>query len=318
MWHIILNIADKVSKELHANEDFKNELNSYVWSELIEPDVFEAGWKGIMMRYGLVSETWFIQMFENRNFWVPAFFRDFRMSGLVRTTSISECENNFYKRYTRSRSNLLEFLMNFDHALDAQRNSNAHMNYLDKTMIPRLATKLGFEKHASMIYSSKIFRDVQFEIKGALFYCDVTGMFSVGSDEEFMIKDETDEVYKVVYNKDENTFVCGCKRFGRMGLLCRHIFFVFKNKSVKCIQDKYIVGRWKKLSSVIPVHEVVDCGIEGAVDGDGHRIMISKVMSDVFKWVGKIEGDNDKMISFVAGINSWVLQLLEVILMSRM
>lgn len=47
----------------------------------------------------------------------------------------------------------------------------------------------------------------------------------------------------------------------------------------------------------------MDCGVEGAVDGDGHRIMISKVMSDVFKWVGKIEGDNDKMISFVAGIN---------------
>lgn len=118
MRYIMLKLADKISKELQADEEFKKVLNHYVWSELIEPNSFEAGWSGIMEKYGLVKDDWFISMFEARSFWVPTYFCDFPMSGLLRTTSISESENSLYKRYTRSCHNLLEFWMNFNHALD--------------------------------------------------------------------------------------------------------------------------------------------------------------------------------------------------------
>ncbi|XP_047963848.1 protein FAR1-RELATED SEQUENCE 5-like [Salvia hispanica] len=53
LWHTMLKLADQVPKNLLANEDFKNELNARVWSDLIEPIEFEESWKGIMERYGL-------------------------------------------------------------------------------------------------------------------------------------------------------------------------------------------------------------------------------------------------------------------------
>lgn len=300
MWHIILKIADKLPKNLHENEDFKKELNSYVWSELIEPEVFEKGWRSIMIKYGLIGDSWFKTMFEDRHYWVPAFFRDCPMSGLVRTTYISESENN---RYTRSRSNLLEFLMNYDHAIAAQRNSNAHMNYLDTSNLPKLDTKLALEKHAASVYSSKIFGAVKDEILAACYECRFLEIHKGNIEEYKIMDDDLEKVFDVVYSKDDETFVCECKMFVRMGLLCRHMFFVIKNKVITSIPDKYIVGRWKKLSLLKPVHDVEFGGDEKCVDADENKIMSNKIISSVINWASKMDGDNEKISSFLRGIN---------------
>lgn len=197
MWHIMLKLSDKVSKELHANEDFKKDLNYYVWSKVIEPKVFEEGWGEIMATYDLRDEAWFKIMFKLRKFWVPAFFRDFPLSGLLRTTSISECENSFYKRYTRSHSNLLEFLMNFNHALDAHRHSNAKLNYIDKSAIPYLDTLLPFEKHAATIYTSEMLRIFQDEVSGSCFRCVFVEMSVMRDIELFLVQDELDDLFSI-------------------------------------------------------------------------------------------------------------------------
>lgn len=303
MWHIILKIADKVPKNLHENEDFKNELNSYVWSELIEPEVFEEGWRSIMTKYGLIGDSWFKTMFEAKHYWVPAFFRDFPMSGLIKTTSISESDDNFYKRYTRSRSNLLEFLMDFDHAIAAERNSNAHLNFLDTSVLPNLDTTLALEKHAASVYSSRIFGAAKDEFLAACFECGILEMCSIGNIEKYKIVDDLENVFNVAYNKDDETVVCGCKMFVRIGILCRHIFTVLKNEGITCIPDKYIVGRWKKSSLLKPLHDVEFGGAEKYVDVDENRIMSSKIISSVINWLSKIDGDKEKMSSFLHGIN---------------
>ena len=104
MWHIMNKLADKVSKVLRANEDFKKELSDCVWSELIEPEEFEVTWKGIMEKYGLEGDDWFEPMFASRKFWVPAYFRDFPMSSLMRTTSVSESQNIFFQEVLQIKS----------------------------------------------------------------------------------------------------------------------------------------------------------------------------------------------------------------------
>ncbi|XP_042038196.1 protein FAR1-RELATED SEQUENCE 5-like [Salvia splendens] len=53
MWHIMAKVAEKVPKSLLGNTDFKKELNSCVWSELIESTEFEDTWHKIMEEYGL-------------------------------------------------------------------------------------------------------------------------------------------------------------------------------------------------------------------------------------------------------------------------
>lgn len=110
MWHIMVKVSDKLPKSLLGNEDFKKELNACVWSDLLEPDEFDIIWNDIMERYGLEDVHWFGSMFEDREFWVPAYFRDFPMGSLLRTTSMSESENSFFKNYTKPRANLVQFI----------------------------------------------------------------------------------------------------------------------------------------------------------------------------------------------------------------
>ncbi|XP_042019091.1 uncharacterized protein LOC121766929 [Salvia splendens] len=121
MWQVMNKAADKLPKNMLGSEELKNELNGCVWSELIEPDAFEETWHAIMERYGLANNDWVSSMFVSRKFWVPAFFRDFLMSSLIKTTSLSESQNSFFKRYSKSRANLMLFYMNYNHALETQR-----------------------------------------------------------------------------------------------------------------------------------------------------------------------------------------------------
>ncbi|XP_042067060.1 protein FAR1-RELATED SEQUENCE 5-like [Salvia splendens] len=58
MWHIMAKVAEKVPKSLLGNNDFKKDLNSCVWSELIEPTEFEEKWKNVMETYDLVGSEW--------------------------------------------------------------------------------------------------------------------------------------------------------------------------------------------------------------------------------------------------------------------
>ncbi|XP_042009048.1 uncharacterized protein LOC121757590 [Salvia splendens] len=116
-----LGMKVAIEENMLGSEELKNELNAYVWSELIEPDAFEETWHAIMERYGLANNDWFSSMFAFRRFWVPAFFHDFPMSSLIKTTSLSESQNSFFKRYSKSRANLMQFYMNYNHALETQR-----------------------------------------------------------------------------------------------------------------------------------------------------------------------------------------------------
>ncbi|XP_042022996.1 protein FAR1-RELATED SEQUENCE 5-like [Salvia splendens] len=164
MWHIMVKVSDKLPKSLLGSEDFKKEFNACVWSDLLEPDEFDIIWNDIMERYGLEDVHWFGSMFEDREFWVPAYFRDFPMGSLPRTTSMSESENSFFKNYTKPRANLVQFMNFFNCAVGDQRNANSRLNYLDYSTIPDLSTQLPIEKHASTIYTDNIFKHVQQEI----------------------------------------------------------------------------------------------------------------------------------------------------------
>ena len=43
-----MKVSEKVSKNLFANEFFKKDLNSCVWSDFLEPEEFEESWNSAM------------------------------------------------------------------------------------------------------------------------------------------------------------------------------------------------------------------------------------------------------------------------------
>ncbi|XP_057811459.1 protein FAR1-RELATED SEQUENCE 5-like [Salvia miltiorrhiza] len=98
MWHIMMKLAQKLSNSLREDAELKSEIHSVVWSELDEPVDFERKWTEVLDQYELTDNTWLADMFSLRSYWIPAYFRDLSMSGLFRTTSLSESENSFFRR----------------------------------------------------------------------------------------------------------------------------------------------------------------------------------------------------------------------------
>ncbi|XP_042041333.1 protein FAR1-RELATED SEQUENCE 5-like [Salvia splendens] len=101
MWHIMHKLANKVPNRLLRDDEFKKEFNACVWSDLVEPDEFEDEWNRLVEQHQLEDIDWFNTLYAYRQFWIPAYFRDFPIGSMIRTTSISESENSFYKNFLK-------------------------------------------------------------------------------------------------------------------------------------------------------------------------------------------------------------------------
>ncbi|GJZ90812.1 protein FAR1-related sequence 5 [Tanacetum coccineum] len=162
-----------------------------------------------------------------------------------------------------------------------QRHVQERMDHKTIDTVPKLKTLLKIEHHASNVYTRSLFELVQKEIFVGLFYCQIDSKCLVEGSEVCIIKEspyvyempnkkkkkpqsvdkgndkaeENDKVdlffkkdglYKVLRNVGDGSVVCSCQLFVRVGILCKHIFCVFKNANVELIPQQYILRRWTK------------------------------------------------------------------------
>ncbi|KAH6797570.1 hypothetical protein C2S52_022124 [Perilla frutescens var. hirtella] len=246
-----------------------------------------------------------------REFWIPAYFREFPMSGLCRTTSISESVNNFFNGYLHSRSNMLEFFIHFESAMDAQRHASDLQNSIDESSIPQLKTPLLLEKHAASVYTSHIFLKVQEEIMHSYFKCSVV---EVNCSDPMMVYEADDGskfTHTVTYNKVEDTFVCSYKKYIMEGLLCCHVFLLLKNMKAVEIPQKYIISRWTKTSLLKPLHSEGGALFDNCDNvGDGKNLT-NQLVSEFYSTLGLVEGNDEKMKLLLASLQEFrsMLQL---------
>ncbi|XP_076948535.1 protein FAR1-RELATED SEQUENCE 5-like [Bidens hawaiensis] len=81
---------DDFSFEYNVNDN--GELTPLFWADEISKKnylafEFETKWLLIMKEYDLESNKWLIDMFDMRYDWIPAYYRDEPLSGLMHTTS---------------------------------------------------------------------------------------------------------------------------------------------------------------------------------------------------------------------------------------
>ncbi|XP_042028614.1 protein FAR1-RELATED SEQUENCE 5-like [Salvia splendens] len=205
MWHVMHKLATKVPNRLLRDDDFKKEFNACVWSDLLEPDEFEEEWKRVVECHGLEDFDWFNTLYEYRQFWIPALFRDFPLGSMIRTTSISDSENSFYKKILKPRANIAEFYLNFNHAVEFQRNSRTTLDYHDAVVLPILATTLSFEKHASTLYTDTMFKKIHEEIVEGNDRCRVLGFSLIEFVDTYKLRDSNRNSYSVSVVDDWQT-----------------------------------------------------------------------------------------------------------------
>ncbi|XP_057793090.1 protein FAR1-RELATED SEQUENCE 5-like [Salvia miltiorrhiza] len=213
MWHITMKVKEKLPNSLMDNSDLRAKLDNIIWTDNDEPTVFEEKWRDFIEEYNLSENRWFNDMYEDRALWIPAYFRDIRMSGLFRTTSLSESENSFFRQYLNKNSDLLMLYMNFNSAMDYQRHTYHKVTYDDETCAPVLKTNVALETHASTLYTSAVFKEVQDEIEASKDTCMMFGVSYNGEDCIYSVDDLHDGKFKVVYEAGEDYLSCSCKLF---------------------------------------------------------------------------------------------------------
>ncbi|KAH6787276.1 hypothetical protein C2S52_006828 [Perilla frutescens var. hirtella] len=311
MWHIMLKLLEKVPLHMRKDDSFIKRFNDIVWSNLIEPSIFEAEWNDIMDEYGLINNNWFTHMFQIREFWILAYFREFPMSGLCRTTSISESVNNFFNRYLHSRLNMLKFFMHFESVMDAQRHASDLQNSIDESSVPQLKTPLLLEKYVANVYTSRIFLKVQEEIMHSCFKCSVVEMNCSDPMMVYEVDDGSKFTHTVTYNKVEDTLVCSCKKYIMERMLCCHVFLLLKNMKAVEIPQKYIISRWTKTSLLKPLHSEGGVLFDNCDSVGEGKNLTNQLVTEFYSTLGLVEGNDEKMKLLLASLQEFrsVLQL---------
>ena len=239
MWHIMKKLPDKVGRAITKEETgFLKKICACVWHLEIEPAEFEERWNKVMVEFELEGNEWLCYMYEIRDKWIPAYFRDVFLGGIMRTTSRSESENNFFCSFINPHVSLVEFYMRYEAAIDAQRHAQGQNDNDSKHKYPECKTPLGIEKYASTIYTISIFYDFQYEVEMACFACGCEEFKRENGLEIAKVSEGgRSRTFDVVFNPTNQETTCSCKLFYRQGIPCRHMVWVWKAKRFEIIPE---------------------------------------------------------------------------------
>ncbi|GJT62398.1 DNA-directed DNA polymerase [Tanacetum coccineum] len=155
MWHIMQKIPAKIVSRIYDDTDFKDKFGKIVWNMFIGPEEFEDRWNKLMEEFNLVNHKWLSKMYRLRSSWVPAFFVDSPLCGLMRTTSRSESENSFFSYFTSSGSTLVKFMICYESVMERQRHTQIKLDHQSFDSFTALLTPLPIEEHAAKVLTIK-------------------------------------------------------------------------------------------------------------------------------------------------------------------
>lgn len=280
MWHIMNKLPAKIIASSHVvppDDNFMKKFCALVWRTDLDPVDFDPKWTALIHGYGYEVVDWFRQLYEMRHSWLPAYFRDFSMGGLIKTTSRSESENFFFGHFVNKSLSLVEFLMHFDSAIDAQRHAHAKLVSTSELSVPPLKTPLLIEKYASDVYTLEFFSDFQEQLLETCFSCNFVSMVEDAPVHKYTVEDKDHKLFYVVYVVSDGAVSCSCKLFQSIGLPCRHILLVLKHKGFTAIPKHLIAGRWFKDSDLSPVFMPTDNIIEQSAIAYERKALINQL-----------------------------------------
>lgn len=271
-------------------------LNRFVWSCHLSVAEFEQGWARVLGEFKLTDHVWLNELYAMRNSWIPAFFRDKPMGGLLRTTSRSESSNFFFNHFVQKGDTLSEFYMCYESAIDKQVYECKRLDDGD-SCVPRPVTEKEIEKDAARLYTRSIFYKVQKEIKASCYHIKLAGQpIIVDGINKFVVMDKSlhDSLFEVYLSLSSNDVSCSCHLFTRVGYLCRHCFFCLGLWGIEEIPRQFLCNRWMK--NAVKRFCTLNLG-STSEDSQGHktRDTSKKVWNEFQGCLGDVSNNNDGM-----------------------
>ncbi|XP_074377909.1 protein FAR1-RELATED SEQUENCE 5-like [Apium graveolens] len=147
MWHIMEKFPVKLGNRLYKETNFMEKMKTYIWLSIIETEEFESGCERGIKEFNLQNNKWLQDMYAIKASWIPAFFRNEPMFGLLRTTSRSESENSFFGQFHKQGDTLCEFWLRFESAMDKQMNETVRLDHESKSSLSTTLSKWFIEVH---------------------------------------------------------------------------------------------------------------------------------------------------------------------------
>ncbi|KAF5457881.1 hypothetical protein F2P56_021955 [Juglans regia] len=166
LWHILKKLPEKLGSHGAYKDGLKSQLLKCVYdSQTIEE--FESCWEVMITTYNLQENAWLQSLYTERTYWAPIFLKEIFWAGMS-TTQRSESMNAFFDGYVHARTNLKEFVDQFDNALRKKiENENAADFHSFNVTIPVVSIS-PLEKIFQATYTNSKFREVQKEVVGML------------------------------------------------------------------------------------------------------------------------------------------------------
>ncbi|KAJ1384168.1 Zinc finger, PMZ-type [Sesbania bispinosa] len=161
-------------------------------------------------------------------------------------------------RYVQSENSLVDFLYNFERALNEYRNNELTSDFKSKYTQPVMTTALKrYEVQASNVYTRNKFFDVRKQIEKFV-AINVIERTYVGNVVTIKMNKfgTPDSTYIVMLDKSNGNLVCDCRMFESCGIPCSHIFSAMKHEQVESIPASLISKRWTKLAKVEHISSV--------------------------------------------------------------
>ncbi|XP_063941395.1 protein FAR1-RELATED SEQUENCE 3-like [Daucus carota subsp. sativus] len=198
-----------------------NKAVSLVWPETIH----RYCWTSFIDEYDLGDNDWLTDMHVIRKEWIPSYFNNVAMAGLLRTTSRSRSSNFYFKHFLKSGDTLLEFFSKYKSAIEKQRHLFEDNNQLSIS-VPIPATELKIEIDAAKIYTRQLYYLVREEIESAWYHTSIDEVSLIEGVKQFKIKDALlkGRLFEVTVRLADHDVNCECKFYVRRGYLCRHAF----------------------------------------------------------------------------------------------
>ncbi|XP_041017115.1 protein FAR-RED ELONGATED HYPOCOTYL 3-like [Juglans microcarpa x Juglans regia] len=168
------------------------------------------------------------------------------------TAQRSESMNAFFNGYVHTKTNLKEFIDQFDSALKKKIESENNADFHSFSVTIPCISRSPIEKRFQELYTNAKFREVKMQLTGII-DLDPELLKRDGAVKTYLVEDEVwfEEFDKLVtfsvdFSAEDADAKYSCGLFQMRGILCTHIFAVFKCNGIKSLLEKYILDRWRK------------------------------------------------------------------------
>ncbi|WVZ49619.1 hypothetical protein U9M48_000960 [Paspalum notatum var. saurae] len=244
LWHIYQNAAKHLSKVIKDHPKFLADFKKCVYEES-SMEYFDKMWHDLLETYELKENSWLNNLYELRAHWA-AVFRDSFTADMT-TTQRSEGMNNVFKKRFRRKLCLSELLEECERCAMNLRENELDDDYKSRHSIPvAYIPGLPMLITAAESYTRNIFSDFEEEFKKQ-FFVSCKLLQTEGTTMTYKViplKFEDEAI--VVFNSEDITITCSCKKYECIGLLCKHALRVFNINEIFILPTQYIKSRWTK------------------------------------------------------------------------